>query len=91
MSIWERITTMLVPATLIIWLVYDVITIKYGGTATSISRKIRDWAHKYFQLMLILTYVLGHLLWPQPELDSRTTYLEKEIVELKEQLRQCED
>lgn len=87
MSIWERITTILIPATFIIWGVYDVITIWRGGTGTSISRKIAKWKSQYFQFWFAFFYILGHLFWPQPELDSRTITLEDKIVSLKEELR----
>lgn len=95
MSLWERITTMVVPATLILWILYDLVAIRKGGTGSSLSRKIREWSQRYWQLTLVLFYILGHLFWPQPELGGRTSYLEQEIVQLKEELRllgnECND
>lgn len=64
---WKKITTILVPITLIIWGIYDVVTITQGGVETSISRTIRDWNGKYPQFTYAAFYVFGHLFWPQPK------------------------
>lgn len=80
---WSGFTKVLIPLTAVLWGIYDVVTIKMGGTHTSISRIMRDWSYDYQQFVWAFWYICGHLFWPQPPKNSEIDRLKKEIFKLK--------
>lgn len=84
---WKGFTKILIPLTMLIWGIYDIVAISQGGTGSSISRVIRDWNSYAPQIAWCGFFILGHLIWPQPPKGHEIDDLKRENFKLKEQLK----
>lgn len=58
----QRVTTGLICATVIVWIVWDFYALKAGGVATTESDTIRRWA-QHPLVPFAVGLLMGHLFW----------------------------
>ena len=66
-----KMTYIFVLITIVVVTVYDVYAMLAGGTESSISWIMIDWAYRYPLFPLITGIIMGHLFWRMPGGDNK--------------------
>jgi hypothetical protein len=61
---YVKYTRLLILATVLIWIGFDVWVIVKGGTEASISHQITTWSYDYPTFTFAVGYLMGHLFFP---------------------------
>ena len=62
---WHGVTVIFCVVVTILAIGYDVIADRQGGVSATISRVVREYAHQYPLIPLLVGILLGHLFWSQ--------------------------
>lgn len=59
-------TKLLILATILVWIAYDIFTLERSGVETTISRVILGWHEGHPWVSFVAGVLVGHFFFPQP-------------------------